>query len=252
VGVGETSRSATASLSDPQPVPDGQIFYDSQSSPTDLVEVINSGDCAHLIVHVRLVGDADTSYARQRQYTVNPDCTVTFGTIERILLRSPLAAAAAPTTYYYNYHHSSQTLQDAINIDVAKTRLVDKKFWNNYSTWLDDPWCYATCHLYGVVKAYTGKTWNHPTGVDFPYIGESCRHDTNCSDNLIIGHGHFHTDFGWCNLGSGAHQEIDQWNDNYSRANGTYWTDFYHQAPCAGLHNATKVWADTNPSVDEN
>jgi len=93
-------------------------------------------------------------------------------------------------------------------------------------------------------------TWNHPTEVDFPFIDTSCHHDNYCGDVLIEGHGHFHTDFLWCNFSTDT-QEMDLYNNNYSVNDGTYWTDFTQVAPCQGLHHATRVWVDSNPSVDE-
>jgi hypothetical protein len=161
-----------------------------------------------------------------------------------------------PTTYNYNFHHSSHTLQDVLNIDVAKLRLVDKRFWNGESSWYDDPWCYlstpaaANCYLYGTVSSYTGVRWNHPVSLDFPYINDYCHHDSWCYNPVFEGHGHFHTDFTWCNSSAGG-QEIDMQNNNYSYADGSYMTDFWTTASCFGLHHATRVWANLNSSVDD-
>lgn len=136
-------------------------------------------------------------------------------------LSGPVAAAATSC----NYIHSSQTLQDVVNIDIAKLRLHSNRCWNGSKTWMvNDVWA----------RSSTSVSWNHPDGNPwFPRV------DWNQGTTATaIGSANFHSDWLWCNL-TADWQVISLTNTNVSKANGSYSASFSQSRACPGTHMAT-------------
>jgi hypothetical protein len=148
-----------------------------------------------------------------------------------------------PNEVYGNYIRSSQTLQDIVNIDIAKLKFTHDRVWEDYYGGFvrfkaaGESWPYATWWLQGS----TSVGWNHPhtpvkdwhdvTWIP-PYAGSA-------------GHGDFHSDFLWCNLQPG--QNFTLGTVLTAGANGAYNAAFGQSQVCSGTHMATSKYTSTTP-----
>lgn len=198
--------------------------------------ISGEGDCAELSVRATLEGEPATTAILE--YDITNDCRVSniAGHQQRdtALVQPTSIAAGVPAvaSESCNYIHSSQTLQDIINVDIAKHRLNTRRCWTPTTTWMT-AW---TAH------SYTSVSWNHVVGSP-----RMLRFDTARSATAIgQSSGTFHTDWAWCNANSGW-QTIELRNTNTSKAGGGYSASFWQNASCPGTHMATASKANTSP-----
>ncbi len=144
----------------------------------------------------------------------------------------PAGAVAQPHLTYGNYIHSSQTVQDVVNIDVAKLRSHTDRNWNGSCTWWK--------HLRAVSS--TSMSWNHPYKPGIVGAWEGC----GIFYIYSLAAPNYHSDWLWCNFGSGW-QEMWLANWHYSWASGDWLTSFFQNVSCPGTHMSTASWTNTNP-----
>jgi hypothetical protein len=228
-----------------------RVVHDAASGAT--IKITGEGNCA--TTRVEILGARKSGQtADSVGYSVDGNCNVTIDSaVQQAPDASPLiggeqvssAAVTArqrPATNmvelntttaavtYGNYIHTSQTLQDIVNIDIAKYRYHTDRKWNGTSTWFGTD-------LKGV--ASTSITWNHPVSAVINYIGGAG------SATYSTSTGAFHSDFLWCNLQAG--QNFTMQNKNTSYNDGTKNGNFTQSRTCSGTHMATSTWADINP-----
>jgi hypothetical protein len=145
-----------------------------------------------------------------------------------------MAVAAACGTWVGNYIHTSQTVQDVINIDVAKYRLHTDRKWNGCGTYIGN--------RFG--DGSTSMPWNHYTG-DSYVSGSVCSQASPCGSAYYRRKGNFHTDFLWCNFTS---QNFSLYNRNTTYQDGAKAGQWTQSQVCPLTHMATAIWANTNPN----
>lgn len=143
---------ATAS-SDPG---DSQRFETDATTGAQLT-ISGEGDCDTLSVEVTY--SKSPSVDVSIEYDITDDCHVSGieGTESPSTASAPSAQVdelADEAASSYNWIHSSQTVQDIINIDIAKHRLNSHRCWDASSTWMTR-W---------TAKSSTSVSWNHPSG----------------------------------------------------------------------------------------
>lgn len=215
------------------------------------VTIENEGDCNAL----RVVVTDTTRTASQVDYDVDTNCMVTGikGTLpspstsavstiasttsaaaasaspsQAVTVRGVTAAAATSC----NYIHSSQTVQDPVNIDIAKLRLHSNRCWDGSSTWMvSDVWA----------EASTSVSWNHVVGTPwFPRVDWGAG-----TTATAVGSANFHSDWLWCNF-TADWQVLSLTNTNVSNKDGTYTVSFSQSRACPGTHMATASKANSN------
>lgn len=140
----------------------------------------------------------------------------------------------AAATVYGNIIQSSQTLQDVINIDIAKFRYGHDRVWNGSQTRMKASvrWAYGQ----------TGVAWNHPVGAWF-----DLQETAWATEARGVAHGDFHSDFLWCNFQPG--QNFSMKSTLTSRRDGGRKVDFTQSATCSGTHMATAHKTSTTPGA---
>lgn len=192
------------------------------------VRISGEGNCSTLKVEVHMPIGLNREGAVQ--YDISEDCTVvnivgtsTHAAPEPASIALSNGSLASNNTTSCNYIHSSQTVQDAVNIDIAKHRLATRRCWNGATTWMTS----------GIPRSYTGVPWNHA------YTPKLTRLDTTRS-SIAVGKsaGSFHTDWLWCNATS-KWQAIELRNTNTSQFNGSHYVSFWQSRACPGTHMST-------------
>jgi hypothetical protein len=226
----------------------------------------DEGDCARAGFSASYLVDAAVDDVVELRYSVAADCSVVYdGTVRipqseyraREGLEGPATAlapvpvgtapparggaegdepvvAAACGTWVGNYIHTSQTVQDVINIDVAKYRLHTDRKWNGCGTYIGD--------RFG--EGSTRMSWNHYTG-DTYVSGSVCSLANPCGSAYYRRRGNFHTDFLWCNFTS---QNFSLYNRNTTYQDGAKAGQWTQSQVCPLTHMATAIWANTNPN----
>lgn len=223
---------------------------------TELV-ITGEGDCATVDVTQRF-GPAGSSgqtavamnEVRQLDYVITPDCYVevlpaTVSVLgdpsggdelesETAVSADPEVAGVAGVPAVGNYIHSSQTMQDVVNIDIAKFEYSHDRVW--YWLWTHFKGC---C---GHIRGSTSVPWNHPNGVLFDGYDGSWR--------ILwawgFAHGRFHTDFLWCNI-PGQPQDFNLITVLVSLFTGSYAALFDQTKRCGGTHMSTRYWTSISP-----
>lgn len=215
------------------------------------VMIENEGDCNAL----RVVVTDTTRTASQVDYDVDTNCMVTGikGTLSSpstsavsaiVNTISTAVASASPSQTVAvrgvtataatscNYIHSSQTVQDVVNIDIAKLRLHSNRCWDGSSTWMvNDVWA----------EASTSVPWNHPSGTPwFPRVDWGAG-----TTATAVGSANFHSDWLWCNF-TADWQVLSLTNTNVSNKDGTYTVSFSQSRACPGTRMATVSKANSN------
>ena len=223
------------------------------------LQVFNEGNCSLMLVNVHVNLPVDVP-AIEALYDVNDACQVvnasaritTPDTTDQPGLQSvglgrglSLPESAPVPGSSTNYIHTSQTLQDVVNIDVAKLKTVTKRWWQPtfWLTWLVD-----NGYFDDRAKASTSVKWNHPTEVIPGYFDYGCTNTTPCFQATSVWGSHFHTDFTWCNASSES-QEMELWTQVYTYGDGTADAIFTQDVHCRGLHHATKVWQNSDKRI---
>lgn len=226
-----------------------RMVWEPITGSTVMIE--NEGDCNML----RVVVTDTTRTASQVDYDVDTNCMVTGikGTLpspstsavsaivsttsaavasaspsQTVAVRGVTAAAATSC----NYIHSSQTVQDLVNIDIAKLRLHSNRCWNGSSTWMvNDVWA----------ESSTSVSWNHTSGAPwFPRVDWAAG-----TTATAVGSANFHSDWLWCNF-TADWQVLSLTNTNVSNKDGTYTVSFSQSRACPGTHMATASKANSN------
>lgn len=160
----------------------------------------------------------------------------------------PATSGFEPNTIWGNFIRSPQTLQDVVNIDIAKLKWTHDRVWDDASGA-----CPGACvtrfkntnennpNLAWWGQCSTSVNWNHVTGCW--YTGA----DTNWVAGLAKSHaeGRFHTDWTWCN-GTSEWQNLALFTELKSFGDGGYNVSFTQAAPCPGTHMATSKWTTTS------
>jgi len=229
-----------------------------------LISILGEGDCRTASVAVEMPGSGDETLADEVTYSFDEQCNVkdiigrklSYQEIERLehLDRdnsdsSRLFGATggeggeveSALTLYGNWIHSSQTMQDVVNIDIAKFQYHTDRVWDGSNSW------YKTgsggsgpCVCPWWMRSSTSVTWNHPVG--YPY---QSYHDTKPQTYASsLAGGNFHSDFLWCNFQAGQNYTME--NTHVSNYNGGYTAYFYQNRACSGTHMATRKWTNTD------
>lgn len=230
--------------------PGGVPAAGAQTAPAEwqpTVTVTGEGDCDTLQVEVSgAVPDGYDAYAFGVDYTITSDCYVQLGdptvgpddTPEDTPLEASNAATGSgtedtPETWYGNYIHSSQTMQDVVNIDIAKFRYDHDRVWNGSQTY------FKSCC--GYARSSTSVSWNHPAGSPVFDGWDGAPVATAHG----YAHGDFHSDFLWCNFQAGQNFRMNTTLDSFKT--GGYDAHFGQNRACGGTHMATSKSANTNP-----
>lgn len=224
------------------------------------IRVFNEGNCALMLTNVHVSVPPEISGLITTSYDVNDACQVVNaqavlsaptvddqpGLQSTGLGRGAALAEAPPVPgSSTNYIHTSQTLQDVVNIDVAKLKTVTKRWWQPLAkvTWLVD-----NGYLDDRVRASTSVRWNHPVSVTPGYFDFGCTNTKPCFQGTSVWGSHFHTDFTWCNRSSES-QEMELWTQVYTYGDGYADAIFTQDVHCRGLHHATRVWQNSDKRI---
>jgi hypothetical protein len=140
---------------------------------------------------------------------------------------------------YGNFVRSSQTLQDAVNIDIAKLKWTHDRVWDGRVTRFKGT-NENSPNLAWWGQCSTSVSWNHVTscwytGADTTWVAFANSY----------AEGNFHTDWTWCN-GTSEWQNLSLYTKLWSYADGGYDVRFTQAAPCPGTHMATRKWTSTS------
>jgi hypothetical protein len=256
--VAGSAASALAATATPQPPADRVVLEPTTGAH---LAVSNEGNCSSISVEITVNGSSDDSVAVG--YDIDGNCrvanvtgslaprddisitdenysnesTASVGASDSTASRysssqpssgnSPMSVTATSC----NWLHSSQTVQDVVFIDIAKSRLHSYRCWTG-----------SQVRYEGTVTAnsYTSVAWNHPYtpffgSVDWNWV--STARATSIHD--------FHTDWVWCNATSNW-QSIRLTNTNNSTASGGYSATFVQDRSCPGTHMATEAKANNS------
>ncbi len=206
-----------------------------------VLHVRDDGDCDNVSVEGFAEIPADDLAVLEVKYSTDEQCKVTLDSVTKtdqtnIDLRTERSEGVG--TVYGNYLHTFQTVQDIVNIDIAKLQFDTNRNWDGSCSWWADtppPAFYAA--------ASTGVKWNHPYK---PTIQDQVQRACGADWARAYGFAGFHSDFLWCNFKSEWQTiELAQWN--YTRADGTGGVNWWQNRSCPGTHMATKIWQNTNP-----
>lgn len=148
-----------------------------------------------------------------------------------------------PATLYGNYIRSSQTLQDVVNIDIAKWKWTHDRLWDDYyaATRFKAAGEDGSNYVYWG-RASTSVSWNHAVGAY--YDGANTSWCSLCTAHSYS-HGTFHSDFLWCNFQPG--QDFNLRTTLDSKSGGGYDAHFSQSNVCSGTHMATSKSTSTAP-----
>ena len=223
--------SPAAASSDPG---DSQRFETDATTGAQLA-ISGEGDCDTLSVEVTY--SKSPSVDASIEYDITDDCHVSGieGTESPSTASAPSAQVdelGDEAASSCNWIHSSQTVQDIINIDIAKHRLNSHRCWDDSSTWMTR-W---------TATSSTSVSWNHPSGKPV-----ELQFDTSPAETATMRtSASFHSDWLWCNFRSDW-QEIELRNTNVSYDDGTYGVTFWLSRSCPGTHMATASKSNDNP-----
>lgn len=242
-----------------RPIDTVRTIHDPTSG--EALVITNEGQCGKTAVEVRAssgVGFNDAGVVHSMDYSIDGNCNVTVtrgaatpqadatGLAPSPGLKEQETAVADGKTkttgfasiaaIYGNVVHGSQTLQDIINIDIAKYRYGHDRVWDNAAYTYFKP-------IYGWMTASTSVAWNHPHTPVFDFFNSSW---TYYAANGY-GHADFHSDFLWCNLQTGQNFTLSTRLVSYWQ--GSYDANFSQSKTCSGTHMATRKWADLNQSA---
>lgn len=147
-----------------------------------------------------------------------------------------------PNTIWGNFVRSSQTLQDAVNIDIAKLKWTHDRVWDDsrgVTRFKDTNESAPNLTWWG--QCSTSVSWNHVTSCW--YTGADITWGAFANS---YAEGNFHTDWTWCN-GTSEWQDLSLYTKLWSYAGGGYDVSFTQAAPCPGTHMATSKWTSTSP-----
>jgi hypothetical protein len=225
------------------------------------IRVLNDGICDLLTVTVDLtipasVYGVDAPYDEDSTCHVIPRSTVTIASGSGDMAGGTVTESAGlsrsvtippvpepPLVTHSNYVHSSQTLQDVVNIDVAKLKTVTERWWDTVGAWM-----YDNGNVYDWGQASTSRSWNHP---ETPVPGSfdwDCTELTTCDQVHTEWAAGYHTDFVWCNA-SKSSQHFTLRNVVYAKKDGGYSAKYYQKVGCPGLHHATRTWQNNNSAI---
>lgn len=256
-----TARSGQGRLPDPPEAPKtpreitktrgGRIV--AVPNPDVVLRVFGEGDCSTLAIEGAIERTKAATGVIEVEYRVDKTCAVVDVQVREVdqttfrrtngfgdrpvaiteARRAAPGSLGATAITYGNYVHSSQTVQDIINIDIAKLQYHTDRNWNGACTWWQpDRWA----------GAYTGVWWNHPTNVWISEVlGIRCGSDWTRTGASAT----FHSDFLWCNF-TASWQQMQLANWNYSNSVGGYGVYFWRNVGCPGTHAATAFWANIN------
>ena len=240
----------------------------AEHEATSVIKAGNGGEillkkqgqgCEGAISDVRsgAVSDSTPGFATTLNYSVAEDCTVRITEARSGVpvsdlpaSQTPRSAAAAsdlgteqdsgaftPNTVWGNFIRSSQTLQDVVNIDIAKLKTTHDRQWDDY--WNDTRFKADGENSPNMVRwseASTSVSWNHVSGVYFDGAETYWRTDSA----LSWSHGDYHSDFLWCNYEPGQNFWLQTALISYP--GGGYDSNFFQSRVCSGTHMATSKW----------
>jgi len=223
--------SPAAASSDPG---DSQRFETDAATGAQLA-ISGEGDCDTLSVEVTY--SKSPSVDASIEYDITDDCHVSGieGTESPSTASAPSAQVdelGDEAASSCNWIHSSQTVQDIINIDIAKHLLNSHRCWDDSSTWMTR-W---------TATSSTSVSWNHPSGKPVELQFDTSPAETATTRTSAS----FHSDWLWCNFRSDW-QEIELRNTNVSYDDGTYGVTFWQSRSCPGTHMATASKSNDNP-----
>lgn len=191
----------------------------TESSTGAQLHIEGEGSCSSL--RVSTTYEQGTSNDVFVEYDITDDCRVANIRWRRTYF--PRAARALSATNC-NWIHSSQTVQDVVNIDIAKHRFHTNRCWSVGTSRMTD-W---------KGESSTSVAWNHTSGS--PTV---IRFDGGWSKSASAqSSAKFHTDWTWCNFKVGW-QSIELRNTHISNGDGTYSVSFWQNRSCPGTHMAT-------------
>lgn len=192
------------------------------------LRITGEGDCASIMIEVKAPVEEGKEIVIE--YDISDMCTVSNvrGKEIKEAIAPIVSTQYAPKEHNAsatscNYIHSSQTVQDVVNIDIAKHRFATRRCWNGAVTWMTS----------GSANSYTGVPWNHANKPTLTRLDRT-------PSSTVVGRssGTFHTDWLWCNATS-RWQAIELRNTHTSQFNGAHWVSFWQSRACPGTHMAT-------------
>lgn len=141
---------------------------------------------------------------------------------------SAIAPSPQAVVYTSNVIHSSQTLQDAVNLDILRFRYAHEATVQS-GTGLS----YVKFTTWRMVNSWNGNlAWNHASTPSYgPYTSTY-----TTSAATAQASGAFHSDFLWCNLQPGQNFTL---YTTLTRSPGSYSASFSQSKTCSLTHMAT-------------
>jgi hypothetical protein len=140
-------------------------------------------------------------------------------------------AVSAQSVLYGNWIYSSQTLMDAVWIDVGKFQWFNDRVWDGSMTRFK-----GFGEYYG--SASTSKHWNHPN------YAAVTRQDTSAGTQAVsTAYGRFHSDWLWCNLQPGQNWTMTTTLTSYK--DGGYDVRRTQSRTCSGTYMSTSSSTST-------
>lgn len=143
-------------------------------------------------------------------------------------------AGATPEGWSGNWIRSSQTVQDIVNIDIAKFRHSHDRVWNGSWTY------FKNASGARKAKASTSMPWNHVTDIFLGHADYSYRTHAKSTARAS-----YHSDFLWCNGEDGDDFRLR--NTLHSWSDGSWYARYIQSELCSGTHLVHHESTGTNP-----